>query len=339
MTKIVTAIAEENILKKMVRNKLIENKNILYREAIIDILKKDKKIDMIIISEKTPGEMNLINLVKNIKKINKKIKIIVILENKKMEETLKKINIIDIYYNNIVSIYKLVENLKEKRNKDINLKNKFINIIKNIFKYKQINSIKNKNNIICLFGEDRINKKIIELIIEKKLIIKNKKIIIINLKINNKNKTNKKIIKINKSKNSYYLITKESYKIKEKIIDKNIKEIININAILKNKNNLIKKRIIKKIINKYIKNHYYIIFNINFLKKKINKIPIQLKNINYMVFENNINNLLKLYRYKNKNKNIYLIIINYYKNNVSKYFYKIILKNKFKKIKIININY
>ena len=163
MTKIVTAIAEENILKKMVRNKLIENKNILYREAIIDILKKDKKIDMIIISEKTPGEMNLINLVKNIKKINKKIKIIVILENKKMEETLKKINIIDIYYNNIVSIYKLVENLKEKRNKDINLKNKFINIIKNIFKYKQINSIKNKNNIICLFGEDRINKKIIEL--------------------------------------------------------------------------------------------------------------------------------------------------------------------------------
>ena len=337
MTKIVTAIAEENILKKMVRNKLIENKNILYREAIIDILKKDKKIDMIIISEKTPGEMNLINLVKNIKKINKKIKIIVILENKKMEETLKKINIIDIYYNNIVSIYKLVENLKEKRNKDINLKNKFINIIKNIFKYKQINSIKNKNNIICLFGEDRINKKIIELIIEKKLIIKNKKIIIINLKINNKNKTNKKIIKINKSKNSYYLITKESYKIKEKIIDKNIKEIININAILKNKNNLIKKRIIKKIINKYIKNHYYIIFNINFLKKKINKIPIQLKNINYMVFENNINNLLKLYRYKNKN--IYLIIINYYKNNVSKYFYKIILKNKFKKIKIININY
>ena len=339
MTKIVTAIAEENILKKMVRNKLIENKNILYREAIIDILKKDKKIDIIIISEKTPGEMNLINLVKHIKKINKKIKIIVILENKKMEETLKKINIIDIYYNNIVSIYKLVENLKEKRNKDINLKNKFINIIKNIFKYKQINSIKNKNNIICLFGEDRINKKIIELIIEKKLIIKNKKIIIINLKINNKNKTNKKIIKINKSKNSYYLITKESYKIKEKIIDKNIKEIININAILKNKNNLIKKRIIKKIINKYIKNHYYIIFNINFLKKKINKIPIQLKNINYMVFENNINNLLKLYRYKNKNKNIYLIIINYYKNNVSKYFYKIILKNKFKKIKIININY
>ena len=331
MTKIVTAIAEENILKKMVRNKLIENKNILYREAIIDILKKDKKIEIIIISEKTPGEMNLINLVKNIKKINKKIKIIVILENKKMEETLKKINIIDIYYNNIVSIYKLVENLKEKRNKDINLKNKFINIIKNIFKYKQINSIKNKNNIICLFGEDRINKKIIELIIEKKLIIKNKKIIIINLKINNKNKTNKKIIKINKSKNSYYLITKESYKIKEKIIDKNIKEIININAILKNKNNLIKKRIIKKIINKYIKNHYYIIFNINFLKKKINKIPIQLKNINYMVFENNINNLLKLYRYKNKNI--------YYKNNVSKYFYKIILKNKFKKIKIININY
>ena len=37
MTKIITAIAEENILKKIIKNKLVENKNILYREAIIDI--------------------------------------------------------------------------------------------------------------------------------------------------------------------------------------------------------------------------------------------------------------------------------------------------------------
>ena len=68
MTKIITAIAEENILKKIIKNKLVENKNILYREAIIDILKKDKKIDTIIISEKIPGEINFIKLLKNIKK-------------------------------------------------------------------------------------------------------------------------------------------------------------------------------------------------------------------------------------------------------------------------------
>ena len=65
MTKIITAIAEENILKKIIKNKLVENKNILYREAIIDIVKKDKKINIIIISEKIPGEISLKKYKKN----------------------------------------------------------------------------------------------------------------------------------------------------------------------------------------------------------------------------------------------------------------------------------
>ena len=160
---------------------------------------------------------------------------------------------------------------------------------------------------------------------------------IINLKINKRKNINKKISEINKTKNNYYLVMKENYKIKEKIIDKNIKEIININQILKNKNNLIKIKIINKIIKKYIKNNYYIIFNINFFIKKLNKNPLRLKNKNYLILENNKNNLLNLYKNKIESKNIYLIIINYYKNNLSKYFYKIILRNKFKKIKIINL--
>ena len=335
MTKIITAIAEENILKKIIKNKLVENKNILYREAIIDIVKKDKKINIIIISEKIPGEISLIKLLKNIKKINKKIKIIMILENKKIEEKLNKINITDIYYNNIFSIYKLIKNLKEKRN--INLKNNIIQLKNNIFKSKKHNLEKDKKNVICIFGEDRKNRKIIELIIEKNLIIKNIKIIIINLKINKRKNINKKISEINKTKNNYYLVMKENYKIKEKIIDKNIKEIININQILKNKNNLIKIKIINKIIKKYINNNYYIIFNINFFIKKLNKNPLKSKNKNYLILENNKNNLLNLYKNKIESKNIYLIIINYYKNNLSKYFYKIILRNKFKKIKIINL--
>ena len=130
---------------------------------------------------------------------------------------------------------------------------------------------------------------------------------------------------------------REKYKIKEKIIDKNIKEIIKINSILKNKNNLIKIKIIKRIIKKYKKNNYYIIFNINFFIKKFNKIPLGLKNKNYIILENNINNLINIYKNEIENKNIYLILINYYKNNISKYFYKIIIQNKFKKIKIINL--
>ena len=53
--------------------------------------------------------------------------------------------------------------------------------------------------------------------------------------------------------------------------------------------------------------------------------------------ENNKENLLKLNRNINKDKKINFIILNYQKNNISKYFYKIILKNKFNKIKIINL--
>lgn len=337
MTKIITAIAEENILKKIKKNKLVDNKNILYREAIIDTIKKDKKINIIIISENIPGEINLIKLLKNIKRINKKIKIIIILENKKIKEKLNKINITDIYYNNIFSTYKLVKNLKEKRNNIINLKKNIYKIKDKIFKLKKQKRIKDENNIICIFGDDKINKKIIKLIIEKNLIIKNIKIININLNIKNKKKINKRILKINKTKNIYYLIMKENYTIKEKTIDKNIKEIININSILKNRNSLIKIKIIKKIIKQYIKNNYYIIFNINFSTKKININPLKLKNKNYLILENNKSNLLNIYKNKIENKNIYLILINYYKNNISKYFYKIILKNKFKKIKIINL--
>ena len=79
MDNIITAIYEEKILRKIIKNKLIKNENILYKEAIIDIVKKNKKIDILIISEKIPGDIDIIKLIKKIKNINKKIEIIIIL--------------------------------------------------------------------------------------------------------------------------------------------------------------------------------------------------------------------------------------------------------------------
>ena len=344
MTKILTAINDQKILKKIIKNKITENKNILYKEAIIDILKKNKNIDLIIISEKIPGDINLIKLIKKIKKINKKIKIIIILENKKMKKELIKINIKNIYYNNIFSIYKLIKKLKVKKGYHITENlfiNHNINKLKNIFNYQNKKTEKNENNIICIFGENKIDKKIIELIIIKKLLIKNKNIIIMNFKLNNKREKNRKIIKIKKIKNKYNLKLKikniNEIKIKEKVINNKIKKIININNILKNKNKMIKIKILKNIIKKYSKNKYYIVINIQFSYKNINKIPLQSKYINIINLENNKKNLLKLNKYKKENKNAYLILNNYIKNNLSRYFYKILLKNKFKKIKIINL--
>ena len=64
MDNIITAIYEEKILRKIIKNKLIKNENILYKEAIIDIVKKNKKIDILIISEKIPGDIDIIKLIK-----------------------------------------------------------------------------------------------------------------------------------------------------------------------------------------------------------------------------------------------------------------------------------
>ena len=244
----------------------------------------------------------------------------------------KKINNL---FNNKINNYLFIKVIIEIINK---IKNNLI--IKKINNNNLMQKEKNKNNVICIFGSNIIDKKILELIIIKKLLIKNKKIIKINLKINHKKikrLKNKKIIKINKTIDKLYLKFKINYQLKEKIINKNIIEIININNILKRQNKLIKIKILKNLIKKYSNNKYYIIINVFYINKKIpiKKLYIKNKNINIIVAENNQNNLLKLNQ--NKNDKISLIVINYKNNNLSKYFYKIILKNKFNKIKIINI--
>ena len=283
MAKIITAIAEENILKKIIKNKIIEEKNILYREAILDILKKNKNIDVIIISEKIPGDIDFIRLIKQIKKINIRIKIIIILYDKKMEKELIKLKIEKIYYYNIFNINKLIKEIKQEKVQNIkeekNIKDKLIKIIRNRIKKENIKE--NKNNVICIYGKNKIDRKIIELIIIKKLTNKNQKFIKRDLQMNNKNI----------------------------------------------------KREIKKTIEKY-QNYKYILFNINYKFKQIEKLDIENKYINIIAVENNKKNLLELN--KNINKKINLVIINYEENNVSKYFYKIILEKKYNKIKIIN---
>ena len=356
MDNIITAIYEEDILKRLIKNKIVKNKNILYKEAIIDTIKKNKKIDILIISEKIPGDIEFIKLIKKIKNINKKIKIIIILSNKKNEKELIKNNIKDIYFNNIFSINKLIKKIKDKNIKNTKINNKINNNIINkkikkivekiyglIYKNKKEKIIDKK--IIFIFGENKINKKIIELYIIKKIILENKKITIINLKlknnkkIKNKNIGYKKIIKLknmNSMKNKYYLNYKIDYRLKEKKVDRNVKEIININKILDDKNALIKMKIVREIVKRYSQKKEYIIFNVDYVNNYIliKRCMFQNKDLNILVAENKKEDLLMLN--KNTNKKLNLIILNYQRNKLSKYFYKIILKNKFNKIKIIN---
>ncbi len=277
MGKIITAITNETLIKKLYKNKITEEENIWYKEAIIEIIKKDKNINILIISENLPGEINFFKLIKNIYKINNKIKIIILLKNKTKKEEINKLNIYKIYSDNYINNYKMIKEIN--KNKTIKKDNKKIN--KYIIK-KRKNKIIEEKNIIIIFGKKYIDKKIVELMLIRKI---NKNIKIIKLNLDSKeflkNKINKKIENIKqKYKNKkYYIIINiknaedinklpifEQY-INILVIENNINNLIEIKNYKKTKNNLI------LIINNYsllnISKYFYFIFKNKFIKIKI----------------------------------------------------------------------
>lgn len=78
MIRIITAIGNPKIREILSSEKsiLIIEKDILYKDAIIEILEKNKKINYIIINEYLPGEINNNKLIKKIKEIGEDIKVI-----------------------------------------------------------------------------------------------------------------------------------------------------------------------------------------------------------------------------------------------------------------------
>lgn len=84
MIKIITALGNPIINKKLSENKNIKilEKDIQYKEAIIEIINKYKEINFIIINENLPGEISKEEVKEKIKKTNKHIKIIFIDEEK-----------------------------------------------------------------------------------------------------------------------------------------------------------------------------------------------------------------------------------------------------------------
>lgn len=184
--KILTALQNpktNEILKEKTKYNIIET-DIQYQEGIIEVLEKNNKIDLIIISELLPGNIGFKDLINKIKTINNDIEIIVILENKnyKLKEFLMQKNIKSIFYNNEITIDELINVIEEKNKakKEIEINNE-IKLLREI--------IMENNKKIEQNKKDKKTSKIINILKKQKnKIIKNEKIS--NLKII-KNKTNK----------------------------------------------------------------------------------------------------------------------------------------------------
>ncbi len=282
--KILTAIGNENlnkILKEKNKFEVIEN-DIFYKEGILEFLEENKNIDILILYEKLSGEINIIELIKKIKIINKKINLFFILENKneEKEKILKKENIKNVFFEDEININLIIEKIEKIKLNDNEKLIEEINYLKNIINKKNEELIKYQKNII--------NKKN-----EKKLIIiigledAGKTTILNNLKniIENKNEYEfkeidlKNYLEILKIKNEIYRIIFvierriEKIKINKKIINKLILE----NKINSEKINIIFNKINNYSVNKKISKNIYkkikIIANI-----KLNNYPDYLMN-------------------------------------------------------------
>lgn len=354
MKKIITAVDNPKLNEQLKQEEYIEviAKDISYKEGILETLKKEINIDIIIIKDNLPGEIGLENLIKKIKEINKEIKIIYLVEDHSTEkiETLKKYDITKIYNKNLEinefieilkddeinekeEIKKEIENLKKIiLEKDLNQKlkskkihrKKIIDILKR--KKDNLKDEREETKIISILGGNKSGKMTIVFNICFLLKDKNKKILIINLN-QEKEKLMKKVIDENRKVKIKKFIKS---KIKKFKIQKN-NLIISINSRIDFTSKPIFISEQKK--QKLIENYNYIFCILTNLKNKREEDLIKKSFRNILILEPNFlgikeaQNLVQTYKKNSKiQKNVLNIIINK-KNKYS--IHEEILKNIF----------
>ena len=239
MKNIITALANPMINQELKKQKNINIlfQDIQYQEAIFEILemKKNTNIDYFILSEILPGNIEIINLISKIKKINAQMKIILILENKNenLEKILYEQGIDIILYSPETNIEKIISIINHEEIKKEIIKNPE-KIIENKSENKSENKFqKIKSEIISISGPSGVGKSIISVNIAKAMANQKKKILIIDFDILNSSihtilGVKKYPEKIEKNKN---LISQLIVKINQKI------DLLSITELLFHQNN------------------------------------------------------------------------------------------------------
>lgn len=241
MKKIITAIGNEILNKKLKKENDFEViiEDIQYKEGIIEYLEKESNIDILIISELLPGNIELKELIEKIKNINSNIEIIIFLENKntELENYLYAKGIYNIFYNNQIEIEEIIKIIN---NKNIEINNE-LKEIKQMLLEKQKNKINNKkiilNKLINVFNKkqkyDLIEEKIISVTGTNGV---GKSIFTINLANSLSNSKNKILIIdfdiLNNSLHTILGIKKYSQKIRNKIRNNNLLKEIKIEELI-----------------------------------------------------------------------------------------------------------
>lgn len=323
MKKIITAISNPKLNEELRKEKKFEiiGKDIQYKEAILEILEENSYIDLIILSEKIPGEIKLESLIKKIKLINEQIKIIFILEkeNIELENILIKNNIIDIYYNSKINLKELIKIINKK---EINMEEEIIRL-KKIIEKRDIKCKEIEDNKIQRQNKEKKNKKSKDIakikdIIVKKLLNKIKK-------VDNSRNMSTKIITFSgntkSGKTTLSLITSQY------LSEKNYKVLLIDGDFEKNDLSIILKRNKRK--NNFFKK------NIKKYRNKFNKKKKNIKDRINHEFKKLINRENKIYNYKIKQiKELFTTKINknfYFFNG----FHKLFKNRKIKKRTII----
>lgn len=195
--KIVTALTNEILnekIKKLNKYEVI-CKDIQYQEALLEIIEKNREINILIISNILEGELTFFELINLIKYKNEKIKIIVILDeqNDNTIRFLIKKGITEIFINNKVTVEEIIEKIEinQQKNEEKNeiIEKSFFQKIIN-WKIKNINKIKKEKTIktnkkIGIIGARKTGKTIIMILIAMQY--RNKKILLINHEKNDLN--------------------------------------------------------------------------------------------------------------------------------------------------------
>ncbi|MBR3697053.1 MAG: hypothetical protein IKM97_02100 [Clostridia bacterium] len=119
MKKIITAIGNNILNENLIKlNKYeIIGRDIQYKEGILEFLKENKNVDVLIISELLDGDVDFKDLISKILKEVERIDIIVFLEeeNRNLKNYLYDRGIYKIYKNNQIGLKDIEEILDEKR--------------------------------------------------------------------------------------------------------------------------------------------------------------------------------------------------------------------------------